>query len=100
MTPLILLPRPQNLIQSDGFLRLPSDGFISLKVSRPAELLFAGRQIQSALDKVTQSRWQVAGGPKAWSRWQLVLPLDIGKATPSTSTKSVLMDDSRNLHRN
>jgi len=62
MTPLILLPRPQNLIQSDGVLRLPSDGFISLRVSRPAELLFAGRQIQSALDKVTRSHWQIAGG--------------------------------------
>lgn len=62
MTPLVLLPRPRNLIQSEGVLRLPSDGFISLKVLRPAELLFTGRQIQSVLDKVTQSRWQIAGG--------------------------------------
>ena len=62
MTSIRLLPNPQIITQTGGTLQLGIDGRIALKSSQPADLLFAGQQLQVALDEATSSQWQIVGG--------------------------------------
>jgi len=73
-----LLPQPQKVTSSGGALNLEVGGRIALNSGRPADLLFAARQLQAALEAATGGNWQIAGG----DRGQVMLALDsaIGQA--------------------
>ncbi len=67
-----LLPQPQQLTFTGGALNLDRGEQISLKASRPADLLFSAQQLQSALEGATHARWSLAGGASG----QVTLTLD------------------------
>ena len=67
-----LLPQPQEVTFSGGVLNLENGGRIALQTSRPADLLFAAQQLQSALEAATFAKWSVAGGASG----QVQLTLD------------------------
>ena len=57
-----LLPQPQSATITGGAFSLGQNGRIALNLARPADLFFAARQLQSALETATAGRWSIAAG--------------------------------------
>lgn len=73
-----LLPQPQKVAFNGGALELKAGGRIGLNSARSADLLFAARQLQSALEAATSEPWQIAAAGSG----QVTLALDSAIAQP------------------